>query len=367
MPRCRRYDRSLGRRRIRDSAARCRPHAGDARCQQPAPAVAIAISPARSEVFTAASIGISLRDGVSSPEELLRNADTAMYQAKARGRDRHAVFDQAMRDRVVALLQLETDLRRALSRAPIQLPEFQLRYQPIVALETRRIIGFEALVRWQHPDRGWIDPAEFIPLAEDTGLIVPLGQWILQEACEQLRSWQAQFSHCLPLSMSVNLSTKQFTQTNLMEQVHQILQQTQIRGLTIDLKLEITESAIMENPDKARALLQQLKELGVKLLIDDFGTGYSSLSYLHRFPFDMVKIDQSFVSGMDSRNDQSEIVRAIVSLAHTLDMKVIAEGVETVAQLTQLQALGAEYGQGYLFAQPLSAEAVEAMLGSIAP
>ena len=315
------------------------------------------------EVFAAASIGITLGNSSSSPEELLRNADTAMYRAKSLGRNRHEVFDAEMHARVVTLLQLETDLRRALSYTPTQLSEFQLHYQPIVSLCTRRIVGFEALVRWQHPDRGLIAPAEFIPLAEDTGLIVPLGQWILGEACRQLRQWKQQFPTCLPLSISVNLSTKQFAQTNLMEQVHQILQQTKITGLAIDLKLEITESALMENPDKATTLLQQLKDLGVKLLIDDFGTGYSSLSYLHRFPFDTVKIDQSFVSGMDRCNDQSEIVRAIVSLAHTLGMNVIAEGVETAAQLAQLQELGAEYGQGYLFAQPLPPEAAEHLLG----
>jgi EAL domain-containing protein (putative c-di-GMP-specific phosphodiesterase class I) len=245
--------------------------------------------------------------------------------------------------------------------------EFQLRYQPIVSLQTGKIAGFEALVRWLHPERGLISPIDFIPIAEDTGLIVPLGQWILTESCQQLQLWQQRFPAHLPLSISVNLSTKQFAQTDLIERIHQILKHTNLpnSNFKLDLKLEITESAIMDNPETATATLKQLKALGVKLLIDDFGTGYSSLSYLHQFPFDTVKIDQSFVSRLGVDGDSSEIVRAIVTLAHNLNMNVIAEGIETAKQLAQLKALGAEYGQGYFFAKPLTFEAVETLITSI--
>jgi EAL domain-containing protein (putative c-di-GMP-specific phosphodiesterase class I) len=233
-----------------------------------------------------------------------------------------------------------------------------------VALETGKISGFEALVRWQHPERGLISPGEFIPLAEDTGLIVPLGQWILSEACRQLQQWQQQFSPDLPLSVSVNLSTKQFTQPSLLDQISRLLHRSELQNAAwqINLKLEITESAIMENPEAAKTLLEQLKAMGVQLLIDDFGTGYSSLSYLHRFPIDTVKIDQSFISHMSTDSESAEIVRAIVSLAHNLGMNVIAEGVELAEQLRQLRSLGAEYGQGFFFAKPLDREEVEALM-----
>jgi diguanylate cyclase (GGDEF)-like protein/PAS domain S-box-containing protein len=319
------------------------------------------------EVFTSVSIGIALNEAdCDRPEDLLRNADTAMYRAKTLGRSRHALFDTAMHKRAVALLQLETDLRRAvaISASPLQLQEFRIHYQPIVALETGKISGFEALVRWQHPERGLISPTEFIPLAEDTGLIVPLGQWILTEACRQLQQWQQQFSPDLPLSVSVNLSTKQFTQPNLLDQISHLLHHSepQRADWKVNLKLEITESAIMENPEMAKTMLEQLKAMGVQLLIDDFGTGYSSLSYLHRFPIDTVKIDQSFISHMSTDSESAEIVRAIVSLAHNLGMNVIAEGVELAEQLRQLRSLGAEYGQGFFFAKPLDREEVEALM-----
>lgn len=318
------------------------------------------------EVFTSASIGIAMNADTDRPEDLLRNADTAMYRAKTLGRSRHALFDTAMHKRAVALLQLETDLRRAVATSanPWQNQEFCIHYQPIVNLATGQLSGFEALVRWQHPERGLISPMEFIPLAEDTGLIVPLGQWIMAEACRQLRQWQHQFSPNLPLSISVNLSTKQFTQPSLIEQVHQLLNHPDWHhsDLKLDLKLEITESAIMENPDAAKTLLEQLKQLGVQLLIDDFGTGYSSLSYLHRFPIDTVKIDQSFISQMSTDNESAEIVRAIVSLAHNLGMNVVAEGIEQIEQIRQLRALGAEYGQGFFFAKPLDCQEVEQLM-----
>lgn len=319
------------------------------------------------EVFTSASIGIALSDReYDRPEDLLRNADTAMYRAKTLGRARHAMFDTAMHKRAVALLQLETDLRRAvaISSSPSQSQEFCIHYQPIVALKTGQISGFEALVRWQHPERGLISPAEFIPLAEDTGLIVPLGQWILAESCRQLQQWQAQFLPSLPLSISVNLSTKQFSQPSLIEHIGQLLHDPtlQAQKTQINLKLEITESVIMENPEAAKTMLEQLKAMGVQLLIDDFGTGYSSLSYLHRFPIDTVKIDQSFISHMSTDSESAEIVRAIVSLAHNLGMNVIAEGIERVEQWQQLRALGAEYGQGFFFAKPLDRAGVEELM-----
>lgn len=319
------------------------------------------------EVFTSASIGIALSETENDrPEDLLRNADTAMYRAKTLGRSRHALFDTAMHKRAVALLQLETDLRRAvaLSRMPLQPQEFRIHYQPIVLLETGKISGFEALVRWQHPERGLIAPTEFIPLAEDTGLIVPLGQWILAEACRQLRQWQQQFASSSSLSVSVNLSTRQFAQPSLIEQISRLLRSLEPQNslVRINLKLEITESVIMENPEAAKTMLDQLKAMGIQLLIDDFGTGYSSLSYLHRFPIDTVKIDKSFISHMSTDSESAEIVRAIVSLAHNLGMNVIAEGVELTEQLNQLRLLGAEYGQGFLFAHPLDCAEVEMLM-----
>jgi diguanylate cyclase (GGDEF)-like protein/PAS domain S-box-containing protein len=321
------------------------------------------------DVFTTASIGIALNDPkYDRPEDVLRNADTAMYRAKALGRARHELFDTAMHDRAVALLQLETDLRRAIAvnDLGVSCQEFQMRYQPIVNLKTGKVSGFESLVRWRHPIRGWISPGAFIPVAEETGLIVPLGQWILKEACHQLKQWQHELPAHLPLSVSVNLSTRQFAQPDLLEQVSQILHDVELaKGqLKLNLKLEITESAIMENPEAATELLKQFKALGVQLMIDDFGTGYSSLSYLQRFPFDMVKIDQSFVGRLGTDEDSEEIVRAIVTLAHNLGMEIVAEGVETADHCNQLRSLNAEYGQGYFFAKPLTAKDVASFLAS---
>ncbi len=310
------------------------------------------------EVFTTASIGITTSaTAYQSPEAVLRDADTAMYRAKSRGGARSEVFDREMRDRAVARLQLETDLRRAVERA-----EFVLYYQPIVSLASRQITGFEALVRWQHPERGLILPEEFIGVAEETTLIVPLGWWVVRVACEQLRHWQVQCDAPESMTISVNLSPKQFSQANLTDGITRILAET---GLPPScLTLEITETTIMESTDVVSAVLAELKQLGTQLAIDDFGTGYSSLSYVHRFPLNSLKIDRSFVREMDEKGDRSEIVRAIVNLAHNLGLDVIAEGVETQSQLDHLTSLGCDYGQGYLFSMPVPAEAATALVTS---
>ncbi|MBA3439965.1 MAG: EAL domain-containing protein [Pyrinomonadaceae bacterium] len=308
------------------------------------------------DVFTTTSIGIALSTAAyNEPDEVLRDADTAMYRAKSLGKMRYEIFDPSMHARAMKLMKFETELRQAVERE-----EFCLHYQPFVLLKTGKIRGFEALVRWQHPERGLVFPDEFIPIAEDTGLIMPIGRWVLYEACRQMREWQDQFHHDLSLAINVNLSGKQFSQSDLIQQIDDVLQQT---GLDPNcLKLEITESAIMEKAESSIVMLKQLRDLGVKLYIDDFGTGFSSLSYLHRFPVDMLKIDRSFVSLMNKGNENSEIVRTIVKLAHNLEMEVMAEGVETAEQLEELRALGCEYAQGYFFSEPVDSEKAKTLI-----
>ncbi|HEU4595138.1 MAG TPA: EAL domain-containing protein, partial [Pyrinomonadaceae bacterium] len=308
------------------------------------------------EVFTTVSVGIApSTTGYDDPEDILRDADTAMYRAKSLGKARHEVFDKAMHAFAVNLLQLETDLRKALERR-----EFYMLYQPIVALDDFHLCGFEALVRWQHPERGLISPMDFIPVAEDTGQIVAIGEWALFEACRQMRRWQKQFPTDSPLFISVNLSSKQFMQPNLIEQVRTIIEKTKLNPRS--LKLEITESAVMENIDTTTEMLRQLRSLGVQLAIDDFGTGYSSLSYLHRFPIDTLKIDRSFVTRMVDNSENIEIVRTIVMLAQVLGMDVVAEGVETKEQLALLRKLGCENGQGYYFSRPTNTTEAEKII-----
>lgn len=318
--------------------------------------LAVPFSINKREVFTTASIGIALSStGCTNAEDILRDADTAMYRAKSQGKARHVVFDKEMHERAIDVLQLETDIRRA-----IGYQEFDIAYQPIVALGDFKLRGFEALVRWRHPQRGLISPANFIPVAEEMGLIIKIDQWVLRKACQQMREWQERFPSDPPLCISVNLSGKQFAQPDLVEQVKAVLADTGIdpRGL----KLEITESVVMENIETTTALLWKLRELGLRLSIDDFGTGYSSLSYLHRFPIDTLKIDRSFVSRMVDNNENMEIVRTIVMLAKNLGMDVVAEGVETKEQLQQLRKLDCENGQGYLFSKPLVMKAAEKII-----
>ena len=308
------------------------------------------------EVFTTVSLGIApSTTGYERAEDILRDADTAMYRAKSLGKARYEIFDKAMHARAINLLQMETDMRRALERE-----EFILHYQPIVALDNFRLRGFEALVRWQHPERGFISPMDFIPVAEETGMIIQLGEWVLREACAQMQRWQKIFPVESPLFITVNLSSKQFSQNTLISKVAMILQETGVKPQTV--KLEITESVVMENIDTATDMLRQLRGLGVKLAIDDFGTGYSSLSYLHRFPIDTLKIDRSFVTRMSENNENTEIVRTIVVLAQNLGMDVVAEGVETNEQLVLLQKLGCENGQGYFFSKPVNADGAERII-----
>ena len=284
------------------------------------------------------------------PEELLRDADTAMYRAKDLGRARHAVFDPAMHALARAQLQLDTDLRRAIERE-----ELRLRYQPVVSLRSGQIVGCEALIVWEHPTRGTIPPGDFIPTAEETGLIVPIGRWALLQACIDAKAWNEARPRDSAIFVSVNLSARQLVRAELLEDVRGALLGSGLEARR--LKLEVTESAIMEHAGSAALLLNQLKALTVGLLLDDFGTGYSSLSYLHNFRFDTLKIDRSFVARLEQSGKQAEIVRTIVSLARALQMDVVAEGVENASQLKQLQALEVHSAQGYWFSRALDAKA----------
>jgi diguanylate cyclase (GGDEF)-like protein/PAS domain S-box-containing protein len=309
------------------------------------------------EVLVGTSIGIALAIDGEGVDELLRNADVALYQAKARGKHRHATFVPAMHAAALARLDLETDLHAALTRE-----EFALAYQPIVELSTGRVTGAEALVRWTHPTRGAISPAEFIPLAESTGAIVALGRWVLRAACRQLATWdeeslaQGRRRSGAPLSVAVNLSTRQLQDPGLVDDVAAAL--TDYGLASRRLTLEITESAMMHDAEVALARLSALKALGVRLAVDDFGTGYSSLSYLRRFPVDVLKIDRSFVDGL-SRTGETALVRAIVRLGDALGLKTVAEGIEHAEQLAQLRALGCGMGQGYYFARPMGEAAFQ--------
>ncbi len=301
------------------------------------------------EIVISSSIGIALfqpGDKVQ-PEELLRNSNIAQERAEVLGNNRHAVFVPRMHSETKDRWQLENDLRHG-----IEQQQFELHYQPIIDFKTNRVAGFEALVRWISPTRGFVSPVEFIPLAESTGLIIPLGDWILREACRQMHHWH-QYLDRSELTISINLSGHQF-QPNLVEQVKQILVETQLAPRC--LKLEITESAMMDNVEEAILLLQHLKAIGIKLSIDDFGTGYSSFSYLQQFCADTLKVDRSFVCELESSDKNKAIVDIIITLAHKLDMDVVAEGIETETHKTILKSLGCEYGQGYLFAKPLKSK-----------
>jgi diguanylate cyclase (GGDEF)-like protein len=299
------------------------------------------------ETITTASIGVALSaSGYIEAEDIIRDADTAMYRAKDRGKARCEIFDTAMHTRAVTLLRLESDLRRALEK-----DELCVYYQPIVSLTSGELHGFEALVRWRHPERGIVSPSDFIPLAEETGLILPIGLRVLRDACLQLRKWQQSSLSNRDLIMSVNLSGKQLEQPDLIQRIEEVLDESQINPW--HLKLEITETVVMENPELAAVTLAKLRSLGVRLSIDDFGTGYSSLSYLNRFPVDTLKIDRSFVTTMNAADENLQIVKTIVTLAGNLGMQVVAEGVETEEQLQQLRSLKCQYGQGYLFSTPL--------------
>jgi diguanylate cyclase (GGDEF)-like protein/PAS domain S-box-containing protein len=310
----------------------------------------------RREVFASVSIGIALSGPEhAGPDDLLRDADLAMYRAKANGKSRCEVFDSTMNEQATERLALESAMRRAIER-----DELRVFYQPIVKLEDTSVVGFEALVRWEHPELGLISPAEFIPLAEETGMIVPIGAWVLEEACRQVKLWEDERSAARGLMLSVNVSARQFQSPDLVETVADVLRRTGYDPT--HLKLELTESMMMQDVERTIQRLHELKALSIQLSIDDFGTGYSSLAYLRRFPISVLKVDKSFIHrlGMDPQDDA--IARSIVTLASDLGMQVVAEGIETVEQLTFLRALTCDFGQGYYFSRPLPAAQAEAFV-----
>ena len=312
------------------------------------------------EVIITVSIGIAMSTAKRmTPEDILRDADLAMYHAKGKGKARYEVFDKSMNAPAQERMDLELDLRNAVTRG-----EFTLHYQPVVDLPTGRITEVEALVRWKHPQRGLLFPADFVGLSEETGLIVPLGRWVLHEACRQTRQWQLASSGT-PLAISVNISARQLQQPGLVEEIAAVLRDTRLDPST--LRLEITETVVMHDAPTTLAKLEALKALGVQLAIDDFGTGYSSLGYLKRFPVDTLKIDRSFVKGIGGNVEDSAIVRAVITVAKSLNLSVTAEGIETAEQLEHLRTLGCDHGQGYFFAKPLTSDRVPALLLSTSP
>jgi diguanylate cyclase (GGDEF)-like protein len=308
------------------------------------------------QVFTNVSIGIVMGSDIyKQPEHILRDADTAMYRAKANGKACYQMFEQTMHSRALHNFQLESDLRHALDRH-----EFVAYYQPIITLETNQISSFEALVRWNHPDKGLIPPSKFIPISEETGLVIAIDLFVLRQACQQLRSWRDEGIADQSITMNVNLSVKHFMSFDLLKQIDNVLEETGIDGNS--LRLEITESDIMENAEFAGKIISQLRDRNIQLSIDDFGTGYSSLSYLHRLPIDHLKIDRSFVMRIGKNGKNTEIIRAIIALAKSLGMYTIAEGVETQEQLDQIKELDCDYCQGYLFSKPVAADLARNLL-----
>jgi diguanylate cyclase (GGDEF)-like protein/PAS domain S-box-containing protein len=307
------------------------------------------------EVLATVSIGVAaVTTAYDRPEDLLRDADIAMYRAKAEGRAGHKVFDRQMHTRAAALLKMESDLSQALARR-----ELRLHYQPVVSLASDRVVGFEALLRWQHPQRGLIYPAEIISVAEDTGLIVPIGEWVLREACGRIVEWQTSYEVASALTMSINMSSKQLMQPDFVQVIEDVLAATGLDPRC--LRLELTESVLMDNAESAVTKLSQLRTRGVQTHIDDFGTGYSSLSYLQRLPVDTLKIDRTFISQLTHQSESAEIVSAIITLARNLGMSVAAEGVETAEQADGLKALACEYCQGFYYYRPLEIPAVESL------
>jgi diguanylate cyclase (GGDEF)-like protein len=309
------------------------------------------------EIFLTVSIGIALSSAsdYERTDDLMRDADIAMYQAKARGKACHVIFDATMHAEAATALRLETDLRRAVEKN-----EFTLHFQPIIEMANDKIIGFEALVRWQHPIRGLITPTYFIKAAEETGLIIPLGQWVIREACRKMSKWQRQFPVYRDLTISVNISGKVFSQPGFYEVIEDILRETGLAAPS--LRLEIVESMLIENPEPAAALLKRLNDMKIRFDIDDFGTGYSALNYLRHLPINGLKIDRSFIEAMNSDKSNTEIVRTIIALAHSLDLDVIAEGIETTEQLEIFRTMKGGYAQGFFIARPMDSEAVEGLL-----
>lgn len=310
------------------------------------------------EIFTSVSIGVVVSEkGYKTPEEVVRNADAAMYRAKARGRARFEIFNADMHSKAMERLQLENDLRRA-----IENQEFVVYYQPVVSLKDGAVTGFEALVRWQHPERGLIPPIDFIPIAEETRMILSIGAWVMQEACKQTRAWQIELPQARDIHIAVNLSAPEFAQPGLVTAIEKALVNS---GLAPNcLNIEITETAMMENMDAVTHTLAKLRNMDIKISIDDFGTGYSSLSYLHRFPTDILKIDQVFIRDMHGNRENTQIVNTIILLAHALEMEVIAEGIEEEDQLVILREFGCELGQGFLFSRPVDVEQATKILES---
>ncbi len=308
------------------------------------------------ELYISVTIGIAISaNEYQQPEEILRDADTAMYNAKLYGKAGYVIFDKTMHVNALDLLELEIDLRHAIERK-----EFVMYYQPIISLENRIIIGFEALVRWNHPHRGFLLPMEFIPLAEETGLIIPLSLWIIRQACRQILIWQQQFPSDLPLVVSVNISPKHLANANFITHITDILDETNLNPE--QLALEITENVMIDNTDYVASLFSRLKDLKIQINIDDFGTGYSSLSYLQRFSINTVKIDQSFISRLSRNEKDLEIVQSIINMAHNMKMHVIAEGVEQAENLQTLEDLKCEYAQGFFFSHPLNIQETEILL-----
>jgi diguanylate cyclase (GGDEF)-like protein/PAS domain S-box-containing protein len=312
------------------------------------------------EVFAPASFGVVLNtQEYDQPEAIIRDADAAMYHAKESGRAQVKVFDRKLHEKALNLLQQETDLRNAVHKN-----QFQNHYQPIVRLDTTSLAGFEALIRWSHPEMGMVYPGAFIPTAEETGLIIPITRLTIEQACRDLKEWQALLGGRLDLTVNVNISSRHFLQPSLFEDVKEVLSSCELPPH--HLKLEITETALMEDSEETVRLAQRLKDFGIRLVIDDFGTGYSSLSYLQRLPIDTLKVDRSFISKIHEKPDSNRnIVEAIISLAHKLDMTVVAEGIETPEQYAILIDMGCEFGQGYLFSRPIMTSDVVHMLGRL--